>query len=313
MAATSFIERYRDRWDQRATVRCRPRRRPAESTQAGDYFPVVRQPLTIHPEVIALGPEARTFVLVQSNYKYMNDVALTETQVVSAITLRIANGQIGDGLPAAMRQIAMTVVVDETYHALVARDFIAAVQGATGIEPLPLPPEIELARAIKAAHAALPAELHDDFDVLAVCLAENTLTQEIVGLSRDGDLATPFLEALSDHLADEAQHAAFFQSLLTSFWSGLDAGRQQQLGAVLPTFIGLYLSLDIQSEFDSAILRAIGAPEQRIDKILQETHGGFELGPNHTMVQNICRLLDKTGVLGHEPTREAMAARGLLH
>jgi len=312
MTTIGFIERYQDRWDRRATVRSRPRRRPRGEAASGDYYPVMRQPLTIHPEVTALGEQARTFALVQSVYKYMNDVALTETEVVSAAAIGIANGRLGPGLSEEMRQIALTVVVDEAYHALVARDFIIAVQASTGIVPLPPPADTELSRALSATLAELPVALHNDFRLLAVCIAENTLTQEIVELSREGELATAFVEALADHLADEAQHAVYFQKVLAAAWAELDEARRRPLGQALPDFIGRYLNIEIQSAYDAAILRALGLSQSRIEPLLQEIHGGFVLGPSHPMVANILRLLERTGVQGHEPTRRALIAHSLL-
>ena len=293
-------------------MRSRPRRRPQGDAADGDYFPVIRQPLTIHPDVIDLGENARTFALVQSSYKYMNDVALTETEVINHTAIRIANGRVAAILPSDVRQVALTVVIDEAYHALVARDFIVAVNESTGISPLPLPDQTELSLAIEAAHDELDVALHDDFDVIAICIAENTLTKEIVDLSRDSNLATPFVEALSDHLADEAMHAGFFRRLLAMHWESLTETTRDSLATVLPRFVGRYLNVSIQRTFDASILCALDVAPDRVEAILEDIYGGFTLSARHPMVVSIVALLDKAGVLSHSPTRSAFQAHRLL-
>lgn len=308
----SFSQRYQERWDRASTVRSRPRRRPSGAAGEGDFFPCVRQPLAIHPDVADLGETARTFALVQSAYKYMNDVALTETEVINRTAIRIANGRVAAALSDEVRQIALTVVVDEAYHALVARDFITAVRQSTGIQPLPLPPETELSLAIEALHGELDPALHDDFDVVAICIAENTLTREIVELSRDSELATPFLEALQDHLADEAMHAAFFQRVLATHWQALSDERRAALAAVLPAFVAHYLNVEIQRGFDASILRALGLAEPQVLQIVEDLHGGFRLTPRHPMLASILAMFERVGVFALGPARGAFQASGLL-
>ncbi len=272
----------------------------------------MRQPLATHPDIADLGEAARSFALVQSAYKYMNDVALTETEVINRTAIRIANGRVASALPAEVRQIALTVVVDEAYHALVARDFIAAVHRSTGIEPLPLPSETELSLAIEQVHGELDPALHDDFDVVAICIAENTLTKEIVELSRDSELATPFLEALQDHLADEAMHAAFFQRVLATHWQALTDERRAALAAVLPSFVTHYLNVEIQRGFDASILRALGLDETKVQSVVDDLHGGFRLTPRHPMLASILAMFERVGVFALGPARDAFRASGLL-
>lgn len=310
--SAKFLETYQDRWDRRSTIRSRPRRDPAGDAGLGDYYPIVRQPIAIHPEVTGLGGEAIAHILVQSSYKYMNDVALTETEVVNRTAIRIANGRLAFDFPDIVRQIALTVVVDEAYHALVAREFIRHVELRTGIAPVALPTETELSRAITATKSVLVPELHDDFDVIAICIAENTLTQEIVDLSGESNLATPFVEALSDHLADEAQHAAFFQGVLDLYWNGIPESHRRALGAALPPFIRAYLNVALQRSFDADVLSALGVPADRVTRIVDDTHDDFGLGPQHPMLANILTLLDKARVFTHAPTRDAFAAQSWI-
>jgi hypothetical protein len=310
--SAKFLETYQDRWDRRSTIRSRPRRDPAGDAGRGDFYPIVRQPIAIHPEVAELGRDTIARILVQSSYKYMNDVALTETEVVNRTAIRIANGRLAFDFPDIVRQIALTVVVDEAYHALVAREFIRHVEQRTGIAPISLPNETELSRAITATKSVLTPALHDDFDVIAICIAENTLTQEIVDLSAETNLATPFVEALSDHLADEAQHAAFFQGVLDLYWNGIPESHRRELGSALPAFIRAYLNVTLQRGFDTDVLTALGVPAGRVTRIVGDTHDDFDLGPQHPMLANILTLLDKAKVFTHAPTRDVFVAQSWI-
>jgi hypothetical protein len=272
----------------------------------------MRQPLVIHPDVAALGTEATNFVLIQSSYKYMNDIAVIETEIINRTALAIANDRYPGRFSTQVRQGALTVVIDEAYHALVARDYIDAVQRNTGVPPLALPTETELSHAIAAAKAQLPTAWHEDFDIVAVCIAENTLTHEIVDLSRQTGLASAFTDALSDHLADEARHATFFRKVLDLQWRSIEEDRRAALGSLLPAFLSAYLNVGVHRSFDETVLRALSVPEGKAASILAEVHDCFTLAPQHPMLANILALLRKVGVLDHAPTRTAFASRSLI-
>lgn len=91
--------------------------------------------------------------MIQSLYKFINDVVIFETEIVDKTARSIAKDNFAIRFPFACRYDAMTVVVDEDYHALVAMDFMQQTIALTGIQPIELPLEIELSRAIPAALA----------------------------------------------------------------------------------------------------------------------------------------------------------------
>lgn len=312
MSERKRLDGYIERWERKATVRSLPRRSLPEVRKDAYPFPQYRQPLSIHPLVLAKGEDAVRAVLLQSCYKYMEDIALTETEVVLRISSRIANARMPYAFDPAIGQIALTVMTDESYHAHVARDFTRQLAEITATPPIVHPHETELSVALAETQRHLPAELHEDFDLLAVAIAENTLTREIVDLRRDPQLDEAFMIALSDHLSDEAQHSMFFQRFLADLWPQMPEERRTMLGRALPGFLVGYLGVAVQRRFDTALLKDLGLTPGEVAIIVDDSHDGFELGPAHPMVQNIVRLLRSAGILDHGETRSAFVSAGLL-
>lgn len=124
---------FADDWERRATIRTRPRRLLENDNKL--IFPVCRQPLVLSATFVEHCPQWREFVLVQSFYKFINDVVIFETEIVDKTARAIAKNRFSLPFPLACRVDAMTVVVDEDYHALVALDFLQQTVALTGIAP----------------------------------------------------------------------------------------------------------------------------------------------------------------------------------
>jgi hypothetical protein len=293
-------------WEKSATVRCRPRRLLEQfNTDTGFYYPVSRQPLAIHPEVVQMGDEAKRYILIQSLYKYCHDIVYIETEVVNRVTLHIVNNNLPVVFDASCRRDALTIIVDESYHAYVAMDALLQIQAHTHVEPLDLGGAVSLSVAIENFQCELAATYHKALEVLCVCIAENTLTKEIVNMMDSKETHRFFQHVLRDHLTDEARHSAFFTSILKQLWQNLSPDYQYELGTRLPTFISQYLDGSLQKAFDAKILDALKVPGAKIERILQDTHADATLGRHHPMLKSILALLQKGGVFEHEATKQA--------
>ena len=112
----------REAWEGRATIRTRPRRIVENDEKL--IYPLSRQPLVLSETFTRECPHLRDFALVQSLYKFINDVVIFETEIVDKTARSIAKDSFAIRFPFACRYDAMTVVVDEDYHALVAMDFM---------------------------------------------------------------------------------------------------------------------------------------------------------------------------------------------
>ena len=291
-----MLNDLQQKWEKTATVRTRPRIM-FDNTVPGYLYPLSRQPLGIHPKVEALGTQALTYLLAQSLYKYSNDIAIIETRFVNQAILMVITDAVGIVFTAEQKMSLYTIMVDEAYHAYVAYDSMLQIQHHTGIRPLSFPKEIEIELAMRVSISKLPLEYHGVFRLIAVCLAENTLTKEMAGML-DQDETHPFIQQiLQDHLSDESRHSGIFYHLLRYIWATISDDCKQHISTVLPEFITLYLGRVIQSEFEKCVLIEMGFSSNEADEILDDTYGHFKITRHHPMLKNMLNVLTKAGVV----------------
>ena len=176
-------------WEAFSTIRSRPRRLLATSdADKGNFYPLARQPLCVHPEISKLGEEVKRYLLVQSAYKYIRDITVLETEIVNRATLTIVNNQLPVKFSHALRRDALTIIVDEAYHAYVAMDCLSQIEGHTGIMALDVDDRLSVAEAIERVRALLPPAMGASFELIAVCIAENTNTQDILAMVHEKEL-----------------------------------------------------------------------------------------------------------------------------
>ena len=94
-------------WEDRATIRTRPRRILENDDRL--IYPLSRQPLVLGATFMRECSQWRDFVLVQSLYKFINDVVIFETEIVDRTARAIAKNRFAIRFPFACRYDAMTV------------------------------------------------------------------------------------------------------------------------------------------------------------------------------------------------------------
>lgn len=293
-------------WEERATIRTRPRRMLEDDDRL--IYPLSRQPLALCATFLAQCPHLRDFVLVQSLYKFINDVVIFETEIVDRTARSIAKNRFAVSFPFACRYDAMTVVVDEDYHALVAMDFLQQAQALTGVEPIILPGQIELSRAIPAAVQRAPAHLRDAMELICVAIAESTVTQDVAAFARDDTVKQSVKGLMADHLLDEGRHSSFWARLVSIYWHAASAADRQALAQILPTFIGEYLTNDIQLAFDRCLIDSLPVTEPVRQALMDEVLGvSIPVTPQHPMVANIMRFFRNSAMLDSECVQLALA------
>lgn len=283
-------------WEYQATVRTRPRRVLEEDDKL--IYPLCRQPLVLSAGFVEHCPQWRDFVLVQTFYKFINDVVIFETEIVDKTARNIAKNRFSIPFPAACRYDAMTVVVDEDYHALVALDFMQQTLEQTGITPLQLPAAIELSRAIPIAQAQAPTHLQDAVELICVAIAENTVTHDVAAFAKDDSVKQSVRGLMADHLADEGRHAIFWASLVRHYWQTASDEDRHGIAQVLPVFLQHYLTNDLQRDFDLLLIEHLdisaGAREVLQAQVSALT---FPITRQHPLISNIMGLLRRSGLL----------------
>ncbi len=287
---------YLDSWDKKSSIRNLARRDLRHDSQRS-YFPRHDQPLCSHPLIISLGEGVQQSILTQSAYKFMLGISEHETTVVTtAIQNAICNCK---SLPDWLKQALQAVIIDEFYHAMIANDFIQQVQAITGDLALAFPKDSDLGRALARTLKRLPVSAHDSFTMVAVCVAENLITQELVARQTDPTVNPFFYEINRDHLMDEGRHAKLFTEVIHYIWSDLTLETRQLIEAELPSFIESWMRREVSTESDRIILRSLKLSDDEIEIIMDDTHPKLdfktaaEVNPN---IMHIERWLRRVGV-----------------
>ncbi|WP_460108184.1 diiron oxygenase [Pseudomonas sp. S3_H04] len=295
MNATDY-QSFADAWENRATIRTRPRRVLEDDERL--IYPLSRQPLVLSETFLRECPQQRDFALVQTLYKFINDVVIFETEIVDKTARSIAKNRFAVTFPFACRYDAMTVVVDEDYHALVAMDFMQQTVAMTGIEPIQLPDEIELSRAIPAAVALAPEHLRSAMELICVAIAENTVTGDVAAFARDDTVKPSIKGLMADHLLDEGRHSSFWARMVRIYWHTASAADRETIAQILPVFIGHYLTNDIQKSFDLRLIDALPVSATTRRSLRDEMAGlAFPINRHHPLVGNIVKFFHNSSLL----------------
>jgi len=296
---------FAEAWEGRATIRTRPRRLLENDHRL--IYPVSRQPLVLGQTFNVHCESLREFVLVQSLYKFINDVVIFETEIVDKTARSIAKNHFGIAFPFPCRYDAMTVVVDEDYHALVAMDFMQQTLAMTGIQPITLPAQIELSRAIPAAIALAPMELRDAMELICVAIAESTVTNDVAAFAKDDTVKSSIKGLMADHLLDEGRHTGFWTRLVSIYWTTACEPDREALARILPVFIGLYLTSDIQQEFDLQLIEHLPVSVEVRLGLIEEVRGmAFPINRHHPMVANIMQFFRSSTMLESPCVQDAL-------
>jgi hypothetical protein len=294
-------------WEQQATIRTRPRRLLEDDDKL--IYPLCRQPLVLSAGFLEHCPQWREFVLVQTFYKFINDVVIFETEIVDKTARSIAKNRFSIPFPVACRYAAMTVVVDEDYHALVALDFMQQTQEKTGIAPLALPAAIELSRAIPSAQARVPAHLRDAVELIGVAIAENTVTHDVAAFAKDDSVKQSVRGLMADHLADEGRHASFWTGLVRLYWQTASEADRHCLAQMLPIFLQHYLTSDLQRDFDLLLIDHLDISPSVREALRVEVNAlAFPITRQHPLISNIMGFLRRSGLLQTPCVAQAMSA-----
>lgn len=297
---------FADAWESRATIRTRPRRVLENDDKL--IYPLSRQPLVLSETFLRECPEQRDFALVQTLYKFINDVVIFETEIVDKTARSIAKNRFSVAFPFACRYDAMTVVVDEDYHALVAMDFMQQTVAMTGIAPIELPDEIELSRAIPAAVALAPEHLRSAVELICVAIAENTVTGDVAAFAKDDTVKQSIKGLMADHLLDEGRHSGFWSRLVRIYWHTASEDDRQCIAQILPVFISHYLTNDIQKSFDFRLIDALQISDVARRALKSEVSGlAFPINRHHPLVANIVRFFRSSSLLDSPCVQSALS------
>lgn len=298
-------------WDERASVRAKPRRVLMTEEASGKlFFPSDLVPIAQHPTLVALGPAVVRDALVQHLYTYLEFTTKLEHDVVNVVAHRIAHKHVGAEFPADMVFDAYKLYCDEAYHALFSVDFKRQVAAATGIMPDAESTPAFLYQLRMIQDSVAPA-MRDLVEVFFTIVSETLISATLSDIPRDQRVVTAVRDLVADHAEDEGRHHAYFSSVLQVLWPQLTAKQQETIGPLLPQFILGFLEPDLAAA--QRRLAKYQLSPNDIDQVLHEAYPPAEvLMDIRKAASATLRLLDRTEVLKEPRTAEAFHKSGLI-
>lgn len=293
------------RWERASIVRTRPRRiLNDKDCQTARFFPPERLPLCMHPEVIKMGDEVLRFIQVQALYHYLNGIANIELDIINDSSHKLYKNKVGLDFPLDMRLEALTVVVDESYHALVALDLSNQVAQMTGISAIHMPEDTEASYALAMALNVTPAELKELVRLVCVSLSEQALTTDLIDVIDNENIFPSFYLVMKDHVADEGRHARFSQLVLEYIWCHSNSVMKEAMKIPIVTFLEEYSTDNVSISLGMQILREIGMDESIIAVVIADTYPPVTTKPwetNNIVTQQMLLALKKADIISDLP------------
>ncbi len=309
-----YCRHYLEQWEQRATVRHMPRTRLSAEGTRGELFPATLQPILSHADVIAWGPDVRHRILARATATFMLHVAILEVDLITDLCIKFVTADTGVPMPEAAKQVALTVATDEAYHAFVAREFLGDLERHTGIVPA-TDATMPIVAALAEVRRRAPPDLKAATNTMVLCFAENFVTEELFGLSREDIPQGPFHTIMREHMMDEGRHQVFFQRLFRQIWTGLDEEQRSALGRLVPVYLDSFLTAGSYEASQRDLLEYAGFDPEVAARIARESLAatfGTELPRKSSLqfMRNALHLVEVSGILEHEPTRRALVESG---
>jgi hypothetical protein len=301
---------YLQTWERRSNLRAQGRYHLSEAAAADLFRAAPADPLQALPEIQALPADSRRFLIAQGVYLMNANVAHLEIAVNGSLAARLATRTRRVEIPWSLRQAALTIDADERYHAYVAREFIEEAARACGIAPA-LPVDGSPDEMVDRSLAAVPEASRVDLELVALCLVENAITAELLGLRQDEPPKTPFGTVLAEHLADEGRHASFLRQVLTYYWAQLDDEERAAVGPGIPVFLEQVMGVALKTTALAGWLVTVGFAPDEADRLVRL---GRPSGPRHEnpMWRNMRMVMARAGLLDCPAVRASLAGAGWL-
>lgn len=305
------LDLINDHWYAKATVRSTPRIIVPEYDSEQLIYPVSRCAMCEHPIIQTHGKHIRNYLLTQAAYQFLYNVGLLETKFIIQCCLDMLHDKF-PGIGNEEKLQALTVIIDEGYHAHVALDYLTQMNEKSGIEAIEVPQSNQKLDATARAYAQLPESLRTEFQLLAVTIAENVLTDEVANLGRERQLSQSFTTLMVDHVRDEGRHSRFFADLMKKRWPTLPESTRERFGLMLPAYLDDFLDIDPERRFERRMLAHCGLTPEQAEQVIHESDPTFHADHarmKKSILQRLYRLLRQMGILDLPQVREAFADR----
>jgi hypothetical protein len=305
----AYSSKFRN-WDNRATVRTKPRRAIAPGEPSEHiYFPPELVPVSMHPLTQGLGADTVERVLIQQLHTYLEFTSELEHGAVNPVAALISRRRSGFDLPETMIEDAYKIYTDEAWHAQFSDDLQRQVAVRTGVTPS-LIEEPNFFRKLKAFQQELQPDERRLVMIFFTIVSETLISAILSGIPTDPRVVVAVRELVADHAEDEGRHHAYFSRLLEFAWPRLNKSQKATIGPLLPEMVMAFLEPDFVAI--AANLRDCGLTAEQIDQVMTESYppGTVQAGIRSASKATI-RHFERVGVLADPRTEEAFERSGL--
>lgn len=306
----SLINNYQEKWESRSSIRTRPRK-IIDFNTTGNFFPQDKQVLLVLPEVQALGEQIKSEILLQSFYKYLNDIINLEIKLISSACNKIIYDDLVVKYSDVDKLNTHTIIIDEYYHVYVAQDMLLQLNQHFNLLKEFNYPISDSYKAVMQINQRLDVKYQPMFEIIAVCIFETTLVRELVEFFDSRDVHPSIKYYVNDHMNDEAKHYGFFYNLLCHSWNSLPDDYQQHIGQHLADFVKLYLNISSEREFNLQLLEYYLQDKSVASSLIDQAYHGFDITIEIPIVKNVLNVLKNSGIIDSIYVKDHFIQNGL--
>ena len=297
-------------WDERASVRRKPRRELVPQDAGALYFPPELVPVVSHPLVAEKGPEAVQTILIHRLYDYLHFTTELEELAVIPVAGGICRGVSGLDLPERMRADAFKIVTDEAWHAQFSYDLIRQTEQLTGVrhQSQGLP---RFVGHLDVVRERLSPGTRGAEALLFAVVSETLISRILSDIPHDARLPAAVRDLVQDHAEDEGRHHAYFRCVLEYLWPALNPSERREVGPRIPSIIRAFLEPDFPAVHRS--LRAVGLTPAQATRAVAESWPESRVQADiAACAQAAVRHFQQVGAMNDAETLEAFAEAGLF-
>ncbi len=298
-----------DNWDDRASVRTKPRRILDEQIDGKVFFPPELVGVLRHPVVRAVADDDMVRqMLLRRLHLYLDFTSDLEQLVVNPVTQLISRRRLGFDLPRPMLRDAYMICTDESWHALFCDDLQEQIVAATG--PRPAGPRPRFLSELDRLAVGEDSDTRGLTSVFFTVVSETLISAILSDIPRDGRVITSVREMVADHAEDERRHHAYFTQFFRHAWFQLGPRQRAVVGPMLAHFVTAFLGPDPAADAHLLAVTGLGADDVR--GVIEETTGPAARRAVRQAASATLRLFERNGVMDDTRTYDTFAACGLV-
>ena len=198
-------------------------------------------PYLDHPDIVQAGQSVARRLEANQLVYFLDHTTVLEHKLVNRAVETLIHKEISDHVPAAMKNAALQLYIDEGYHALYSCQIAEQVADLYGINNRSRPAH-RIQRLLHQIEVCRPADRPLNWFLIGF-VSETIIAKELLGAIHV-PLVTTVLDMFKSHLGDEARHSRYFSEVFTHVWSRLDDAQRAQASTQLLTLLGIFFESD---------------------------------------------------------------------